>query len=83
MGRERGVKGGPRPLDMDIIVWGDVVMETDFLSLPHPRATKRAFVLVPLKEMAPDFVFPDGTTIDQALEAIEYRQEDRKIWQKS
>lgn len=83
MGRERGVKGGPRPLDMDIIVWGDVVMETDFLSLPHPRATKRAFVLIPLKEMAPDFVFLDGTTIDQALEAIEYRQEDRKIWQKS
>lgn len=83
LGRERGEPGGPRPLDMDIIAWGDVALESDFLSLPHPRAKERAFVLVPLKEMAPDFIFPDGTTIDQALEAIEYRQESNKIWQNS
>jgi 2-amino-4-hydroxy-6-hydroxymethyldihydropteridine diphosphokinase len=71
MGRTRAVPGGPRPLDMD------------FLTLPHPRAKDRAFVLVPLKEIAPDFVFPDGTTVDEALEAIEYRQEGRKLWQDS
>lgn len=81
MGRQRQQPGGPRPLDMDIIAWGDTVMDNDFLTLPHPRAKKRAFVLIPLKEIEPDFVFPDGTTIDQALEAIEYRQEDFKIWQ--
>lgn len=83
MGRTRSVPGGPRPLDMDIIAWGDVVMDMDFLTLPHPRAKERAFVLVPLKEIAPDFVFPDGTTIDEALDAIDYRVEGNKIWQDS
>ena len=81
MGRERQQPGGPRPIDMDIIAWGDTVTEDDFLTLPHPRARQRAFVLVPLKEVEPDFVFPDGTTIDQALESIEFRQEGNKIWQ--
>jgi 2-amino-4-hydroxy-6-hydroxymethyldihydropteridine diphosphokinase len=68
---------------MDIIAWGDVTMDTDFLTLPHPRAKKRAFVLIPLKEIAPDFTFPDGITVDQALDAIEYRMEGNKIWQDS
>ena len=81
MGRERQEPGGPRPIDMDIIAWGDVEMESEFLTLPHPRAKDRAFVLVPLKEVNPEYVFPDGTTIDQAIEAIEYRIEDNKIWQ--
>ena len=81
MGRQRQQPGGPRPLDMDIIAWGDTVMDEDFLTLPHPRAKERAFVLVPLKEIEPDFVFPDGTTIDQALAAIEFRQEGNKLWQ--
>ncbi|WP_319544203.1 2-amino-4-hydroxy-6-hydroxymethyldihydropteridine diphosphokinase [uncultured Pseudodesulfovibrio sp.] len=83
MGRERAEKGGPRPLDMDIVAWGDVTMDIDFLTLPHPRAKERAFVLIPLKEIAPDYVFPDGTTIDEALSAIEYTLEGRKIWQKA
>lgn len=83
MGRERQEPGGPRPLDMDIITWGDVEMQSDFLTLPHPRAKNRAFVLIPLKEIEPNYVFPDGTTIDQALAAIEYRMEDNKIWQDS
>nr|WP_283816553.1 2-amino-4-hydroxy-6-hydroxymethyldihydropteridine diphosphokinase [Pseudodesulfovibrio sediminis] len=83
LGRQRSVPGGPRPLDMDIIAWGDLVMDSEFLTLPHPRAKKRAFVLIPLKELAPDFVFPDGTTIDKALDAIDYRLEDFKIWQDS
>lgn len=81
LGRTCGEKDGPRPLDMDILLWGDSVQENDFLTLPHPRATRRAFVLIPLKEIAPDLVFPDGTTIDQALDSISYRMEDRKIWQ--
>lgn len=83
MGRERQEPGGPRPLDMDIIAWGDTVMESDFLTLPHPRAKDRAFVLVPLKEIESDFTFPDGTHIDDALARIEYRIEDNKIWQDS
>ncbi len=83
MGRERQEPGGPRPMDMDIISWGDTVMEGDFLTLPHPRAKERAFVLIPLKEVEPEYVFPDGTTIDDALSAIDYRIEGDKIWQDS
>ena len=83
MGRERQEPGGPRPIDMDIITWGDEVMDSEFLTVPHPRAKERAFVLIPLKEIDPEFVFPDGTTIDQALESIEYRIEGNKIWQDS
>lgn len=81
MGRERQEPGGPRPIDMDIIAWGDVTMESDFLTLPHPRAKERAFVLIPLKEIEPDYVFPDGTPIDEALAAIDYTIDGNKIWQ--
>lgn len=81
LGRDRQIPGGPRTLDMDILAWGDTVMEGDFLTLPHPRAKERAFVLIPLQEIAPDFVFPDGTEIEAALKAIDYRMEDDKIWQ--
>lgn len=83
LGRQRTEPGGPRPLDMDIIAWGDTQMESDFLTLPHPRAKERAFVLVPLKELDPDYVFPDGTTIDEALASIEYKQDGFKLWQNS
>ena len=83
MGRQRCEPGGPRPIDLDIILWGDLVISSDFLTVPHPRALERAFVLVPLKEIAPNLVFPNGTTIDQALEGINYRQEGLKIWQDS
>lgn len=70
-------------MDMDIISWGDTVEDGEFLTLPHPKAKERAFVLVPLKEIAPEFVFPDGTTIDEALDSIEFRMEEDKIWQSS
>lgn len=83
MGRERQLPGGPRPIDIDIVAWGDTVMESDFLTLPHPRAKERAFVLVPLKEIEPDFTFPDGTHIDDAIKSIDYRMEGNKIWQDS
>lgn len=57
-GRERLVRWGPRTLDIDLITLGDVVVETDELQLPHPRAHQRAFVLVPWHEVAPDATVP-------------------------
>jgi len=48
----------PRPLDLDLIAFGYEVRNTDRLILPHPRAVMRAFVLAPLNEIAPDYVFP-------------------------
>lgn len=53
-GRVRDLRWGPRRIDIDIIAYGDVEMTDEDLTLPHPRAHERAFVLVPLAEIAPE-----------------------------
>ena len=60
MGRERegAVAKGPRVIDLDLLLYGDVVMETEELTLPHPEMQDRRFVLEPLAEIAPDWVHP-------------------------
>ena len=61
-----------RTLDCDIIIFGDVVSDAPFLTLPHPRAKQRRFVLEPLAEIAPDWRFPDsGTTVLQELSSLD------------
>jgi 2-amino-4-hydroxy-6-hydroxymethyldihydropteridine diphosphokinase len=55
-GRERSYPDAPRTLDLDILLYGDARIESARLSLPHPRMTQRAFVLVPLAEIAPGLV---------------------------
>ena len=52
--------------DCDLILWGDEVIDTPLLTVPHPRARQRQFVLEPLNEIAPEMMFPDGTTVAQA-----------------
>ncbi len=52
-GRERPYRNAPRTLDLDLLLHGDVRMETDTLTLPHPRMQERAFVLLPLEEIGP------------------------------
>ena len=58
LGRGPAEKWGPRIIDIDIVLWDDVVLECDGLTLPHPEFRQRAFVLVPLAEIAPDVVDP-------------------------
>jgi 2-amino-4-hydroxy-6-hydroxymethyldihydropteridine diphosphokinase len=60
MGRERTVPKGPRTLDIDILLYGDTVLETEELTLPHPRLLERRFVLEPLCEIAPMLRLPDS-----------------------
>jgi len=59
-GRVREMRNGPRTLDLDIIVYGDRVIDEPGLVIPHPRAHERAFVMQPLLEVWPDVVIPDA-----------------------
>jgi 2-amino-4-hydroxy-6-hydroxymethyldihydropteridine diphosphokinase len=56
LGRNRGVKNGPRTIDLDILLYGDRKIKSRRLTIPHPRMRKRAFVMVPLSEIAPEIV---------------------------
>jgi 2-amino-4-hydroxy-6-hydroxymethyldihydropteridine diphosphokinase len=58
LGRERSFANAPRTIDIDLLAYGDVVMRTDALTLPHPRLHLRGFVLHPLAEVAPEWRHP-------------------------
>ncbi len=78
MEKSLGRTGGhnrPREIDIDIVSFGDKVLETDTLTLPHPRFDHRAFVLLPLQELAPGFCCPrTGRSIDQLVAALTGKQ---------
>jgi 2-amino-4-hydroxy-6-hydroxymethyldihydropteridine diphosphokinase len=70
-GRERPYPNAPRTLDLDVILFGDAVLEEPGLSVPHPRFRERRFVLQPLAEVAPDLRDPvSGKTIAELLAAV-------------
>ena len=77
--RPAGVHNAPRTLDLDVLTYDDVISDDPELILPHPRMHERAFVLVPLTEIAPDFVIPGkgaarvflAAVVDQRIGAIE------------
>lgn len=71
MGRERrGRRWGPRVIDLDLLLYGDDRVERPDLTVPHPRLHERAFVLVPLAELAPDRVVPGRGRVDALLGAL-------------
>ncbi len=72
MGREKSFKNGPRLIDIDIIFWGNDVIDTQTLQVPHPRTAPREFVLRPLARIAPSFVHPIlHKTVASLLRALE------------
>jgi 2-amino-4-hydroxy-6-hydroxymethyldihydropteridine diphosphokinase len=68
LGRRRGgPRYGPRTIDLDLLVFGDAVVDQPGLTIPHPRLAERAFVLEPLAELAPDLVVPGQGTVRALL----------------
>jgi 2-amino-4-hydroxy-6-hydroxymethyldihydropteridine diphosphokinase len=65
LGRVRGERWGPRTLDVDVLAYEDRAMDEPDLVVPHPRMHERAFVLVPLLELDPDPVLPEGRSIGE------------------
>ena len=70
MGRVREERWGPRIIDLDILTYGDEVISERDLVVPHPHLTERAFVLVPLRDIAPEFTL-NGLAIDAMLAALD------------
>lgn len=71
LGRVPSKPNMPRPIDIDILLYGNQVIETPELVIPHPRLAQRAFVLIPLVEIAPDLVHPViGKTARELLEGL-------------
>lgn len=71
-GRERTEHWGPRTLDLDLLLYDAVMLQTPFLTLPHPRMAQRAFVLIPLAELLPQWVDPlSGLTILQFRDRVD------------
>lgn len=71
-GRVRRERWGARTLDLDLLLFDNLILDTPTLELPHPRMRERAFVLVPLAEIAPDWVEPvSGKAIVQLLHAVD------------
>lgn len=68
--RTREVRWGPRTLDVDVLAFGDRVSDDPDLTLPHPRATQRAFVMIPWAQADPQFVLPDGRSVVAVRDAM-------------
>ena len=81
MGRIKKGNKGPRIIDLDILTYGDMVLQDQGLIIPHPLMRKRAFVLVPMLDIQPEFVFPDGQGLTDALSRLSFRVEGLKIYQ--
>jgi 7,8-dihydro-6-hydroxymethylpterin-pyrophosphokinase len=80
VGRTPTFRNGPREIDIDILLYGDLVLESEELTIPHPHIAERAFVLVPLADIAPDVVHPvTGQTVAALLASVEGK-EGVRIW---
>ena len=80
LGREAGgVRHGPRPIDVDVLLLGSLEHSSPRLTLPHPEVLSRRFVLVPLLELDPELTLPDGRRVADGLAALGQGQDVRRV----
>jgi len=74
-----GPRHGPRALDVDLLLLGELVLQSERLTLPHEEVSRRRFVLVPLLELDPDLALPDGTPLADALAGLAEGQRVERV----
>jgi 2-amino-4-hydroxy-6-hydroxymethyldihydropteridine diphosphokinase len=74
-----GPRHGPRPIDLDLLLLGEIELESERLTLPHPELTSRGFVLEPLLELDPNLTLPDGARLAEALRALPEGQRVERV----
>jgi 2-amino-4-hydroxy-6-hydroxymethyldihydropteridine diphosphokinase len=77
LGREPTYHWGPRTIDLDILLYGNSQVRTATLTIPHPELCRRAFVMIPLLELSPGLVLPDGTEVTVCLRQLTPPQQVR------
>ena len=78
LGRVRdGERWGPRTIDLDLLLYGEIVVDEPGLTVPHPRLVERRFALEPLAELAPDALVPGRGTVSELLEALDRAPQPR------
>ncbi len=77
MGRVRNIKWGPRNIDLDLLIYENIILNTPFLTLPHPHLTKRDFVIIPLSDIAHNLSIPGKKITVGALAEIFYSQKPK------
>ncbi|GBC91733.1 2-amino-4-hydroxy-6-hydroxymethyldihydropteridine pyrophosphokinase [bacterium HR15] len=85
MGRteETGRRWLPRTLDIDIILYDNLTFQHERLTIPHPQMRERAFVILPLLEMTPDWILPDGTPVRALLDNPTLREQEIRPYEAS
>ena len=73
-GRERPFLNAPRTLDLDLLIYDQIQLSDDYLTIPHPRITERAFVLIPLLEISPDIDVPDLGKLSRYIQNVEHQR---------
>ncbi|SFN60080.1 2-amino-4-hydroxy-6-hydroxymethyldihydropteridinediphosphokinase [Formivibrio citricus] len=74
LGRERHFSNGPRTIDLDLILYSNLAINNEALTVPHPRMSERAFVLVPLLEIAPNIIIPGQGRAEELLPRVTDQQ---------
>ncbi len=78
--RTRDIHWGPRTIDIDILLYGNLIMKDEILEIPHPFLTQRLFVLIPLYEIYKEEIPGESRSIEQLIELHEYNKKDIKLY---